>query len=217
MLYREFPLGDSGNAIVVLCFDADMEWMDGSSSSLITSNAHTMNWSSTYKGYTGAEDTIDYDLHVDANVKFIYIGMARYANLVSAKIYSNVSTCGFSPYDAQGDPHVAIGPPDAGTHKVGERLTQDVPASGSPKGWLCTVAGTDTPISTTCTADDSAVVVVADATGLDKGQFISINSGATQQIVKVDGTSITMDSAVSTGSSLSFENVASTWISEGNL
>ena len=217
LLVRNFYDPVAANRAMIKCFDEGMNVLDGSSAPDAASEDTPFYWSADWGGhYWLADDYAGNILFtVTARTKYIFIG-AR-GKFCSLLLYADAEAMTFSPFDAIDAPHIGASYPKVGTHLIGSRIGNESPASGQPKGWLCTVPGTMDTIGTTCTADGSAVVVVANATGLDVGQFISVNSGAALQIVAINGTSITMSGTVATGGGLSFVNSASTWVSEGNL
>ena len=190
-LVREYSDRSSDYRFIVRCYDANMNIIGDAETYYIKGSYWFLTWDSDMSAYTVSATTKrDIFFHVDDAVKYVFIGSQGPTR--SFAVYANEHASAFTPYDAEDGPAVGVEAPSVGTHLIGRRLPNAEPAPGSPIAWICTVSGTLDSIDTTCTADDTAVVEVADATGLDVGQFIKINDGAALRILSIDGTSITM-------------------------
>ncbi len=87
--------------------------------------------------------------------------------------------------------------PTSGTYGTGFIIWRNTPTPGGKMGWVCTDSGTFGTLTgvTATTTSGSATATVSDASGLARGQFITI-AGVTgrRQIINISGTTVTLNS-----------------------
>ena len=113
--------------------------------------------------------------------------------------------------------------PDTGTWSVGERVANMTPASGQPKAWSCTVAGTfGTGTEAGTTTSGSPIVTVASTTGFAVNDLVDATAGFAvltnlRIISMVTDTSITVDRNANASGAATLAHAGPTFVSEGNL
>lgn len=101
-----------------------------------------------YGGWrTGTDGLEAKHFTVSAAVDYVFVGVtggtavAKIRSFSAYALDSHAVPSTWLPWFEDGMNH-GTAAPTAGTWAVGRRVIQDVPAVGSPKGWVCTVAGT---------------------------------------------------------------------------
>jgi hypothetical protein len=193
----------------IVCFDANFNELQSPTTATYVLNPYFY-WRITEKQYwnqgtgTTLYNTPEVVIGFTSAVKYVFIGFSYSSVVLEYKVESyGYATSSFTHYRSR--PKTAKAIPTTGTWEQGDIIKNLVPTASGVIGWVCTTSGTLDSISTTCTADGSKVVTVASSTGISVGQYVTVNGTATK-VTNVNGTSITLADAITSGSSLTFAN-----------
>lgn len=214
ILKMDYDASGAGNPLI-RCFDADgnvLTSAGGNHPYVKGQTGYSWAYSSSFGGRYApglSRPSIYFWVHQDVkSIEVMFTGSPL--KLKSFEFYTldNYSVNVWLPYEKmiEGACLATTIPATVGTYEKGKMVYNHDPASTEYIGWVCITSGTLTVINTTCTADNSAIVVVASSTGIRPGQYIIIAGGSVRRVVAINGTSVTMDSTVTAGSNLTFVN-----------
>ena len=113
--------------------------------------------------------------------------------------------------------------PLAGTWKVGDSITNAVPAVGQPKGWVCTVAGTYSAATEagTATSGSPIITAMADTSDFFVGDYVDASAQfavlTRLTILSKTATTITVNRNANGSGACTLSTTDPTWVSTGNL
>lgn len=116
---------------------------------------------------------------------------------------------------------LTTGEPTTGSYEIGEWLNDTNFIALGYMGHVCITAGTMDVINTTCTADNSDVILLLPDTpyhlNITLRDYIAVDGGATVRVLAISGNNITVSAPIAAGSPLAVVNVPATFKMWGAL